>query len=271
MAERQFTRHPASEVLPDLSDEEYNALKASIETDGFQAEILLHEGQIVDGWHRQLVAYELDVEPSYRDLGELEPEEIAGLVIGLHEGRRHLTPAERATVNIKIKRACGIPFAKKGGDHQSNVSNDTLVEIKREDVAKEAGVSEPTAQRAISEVKREEAGEDAPEKEYKPTRLEQVKTERDMLREALAASETRRDEAEERIAIMTDGGDDPNMGPLQQAKQNLARMTEDRDKALKLRGQLKFRLGLIQKDLLDGMYADEVLQKHFGAKRNEQS
>ena len=145
-----FTRHPASAALPDHSEEEYATLVASIMAQGQNDPIrVTPDGRVFDGWHR-LCAVEQAGETVKATTCFFSEEEIARDVIGAHEGRRHMTKAQMAAVNVAVKRACGLAFAEPG-DRQ-----DTDGKITRETVARESGVSETTAQRAIRDAKRSE-------------------------------------------------------------------------------------------------------------------
>jgi len=55
-----------ADIMPDMSDEEYHTLKASIRQNGFDETIPIivdEDGQVVDGHHRFRACRELDVEP----------------------------------------------------------------------------------------------------------------------------------------------------------------------------------------------------------------
>ncbi len=58
-------RHALSKAFPNLSDEEFAALKDSIKRNGQRDKILIFEGQILDGWHRYRACLELGKEPIF--------------------------------------------------------------------------------------------------------------------------------------------------------------------------------------------------------------
>jgi len=67
-----------SDIMPDMSDDEFEALKRSIEENGFDetTPIVVDEnGQIVDGHHRFKACKELDVEPEHIIVEDPEPEQ----------------------------------------------------------------------------------------------------------------------------------------------------------------------------------------------------
>jgi ParB-like chromosome segregation protein Spo0J len=55
--------HPLANLLPDMTAEEYEGLKASIKERGQEVPILLLNGQILDGRHRYRACLDLGIEP----------------------------------------------------------------------------------------------------------------------------------------------------------------------------------------------------------------
>ena len=155
-----YTRHPASAVWPDLSDDEFRALRESIREDGQEHAILATQDRLViDGWHRLRACAELGLEPkvSASDLAEAG---IARKVIGAHSGRRHLTKIEIARHTVATMEACGMKFAEPGdrrnsGERSQGDSSPYQIgeTITRKQVSTHANVSEATAMRAIRETK----------------------------------------------------------------------------------------------------------------------
>ena len=121
----------------------------SIKKSGQRQPIMVVGKMVIDGWHRLHACVLAGVEPDFEEL-TLTKEQIADMVIGNHQGRRHMTPGERATAVVATRLACGAKLPR-GGRPEKTVSNDTV--LTRQSVAHEAGVSEPTAQRAIAEAK----------------------------------------------------------------------------------------------------------------------
>ncbi len=80
--------HPITELFPDMSDGEFDALVADIREHGVRHPILLHEDQIVDGINRFKACKKLGVPcPSKEWDGEGS---LLDLVISLNVRRRHL-------------------------------------------------------------------------------------------------------------------------------------------------------------------------------------
>ena len=57
-ATADLQQHPLSAAFPAMPDEEFQALKDSIESIGVQNPIVLFEGMVLDGWHRYRAAKE---------------------------------------------------------------------------------------------------------------------------------------------------------------------------------------------------------------------
>ena len=166
-----YTRHPASAQWRDHTDDEFSALKASIRRNGC-TEPIVHtpDSRIFDGWHRHLACAAVGVDARYAER-DLTDERIAHWVIDHHKGRRHLPAGELATSAVRTLRACGIEFADtRGGrprvpDPDADMFPETIT---RNTIASQTGVSEPTAQRAIAKVKREETGDPADTPDKRP-------------------------------------------------------------------------------------------------------
>ncbi len=91
--------HPITELFPDMSDGEFDALIADIREHGVRHHILLHEGQIVDGVNRFKACKKLGVPcPSKEWDGEGS---LLDLVISLNVRRRHLTPSQLAMIGAE--------------------------------------------------------------------------------------------------------------------------------------------------------------------------
>ena len=98
------------QLLPDLSPEEYEALKADIREHGLLVPIVTdaETGQILDGHHRQRAADELRSEgvkvPDYREVRAFSSDdERLQFVVATNMFRRHLSRAQRAEVVAKLR------------------------------------------------------------------------------------------------------------------------------------------------------------------------
>lgn len=78
-----------------MSDEDFDAIVASVKRDGLREDILLtHDGQLLDGRHRLAACYESQVEPRFKLLSEdVDPWETTAILNIL---RRHLSVGQRS-------------------------------------------------------------------------------------------------------------------------------------------------------------------------------
>ncbi|MFZ5833268.1 MAG: DNA methyltransferase [Planctomycetota bacterium] len=91
--------HPAADLFPPMTAEEYAALKADIAANGQREPIALLGGKIVDGRHRYRACTELGIEPRVVHLPD--DEDIVSYVTSANLHRRHLTASQRAAVAVQ--------------------------------------------------------------------------------------------------------------------------------------------------------------------------
>ncbi len=98
------------QLLPELSADEYEALKADIAEHGLRVPIVVDAatGEIVDGHHRQRALDELRAEgvkvSDYRDVRQFaNDEERVGYVLGANLFRRHLDRKQRAELVARLR------------------------------------------------------------------------------------------------------------------------------------------------------------------------
>lgn len=95
-----YEAHPAAIMFPAMSDEEYHSLKIDIQQNGLHEPILVHEGKVIDGRHRQRACLELGLSPKievWDGSGSL-----ISLIYSLNIHRRHLTASQRAALAIDL-------------------------------------------------------------------------------------------------------------------------------------------------------------------------
>ncbi len=95
----QLLPHEVAKLIPTMSDDEYQALKADIAKHGQREPLVVHEGKILDGRHRYRACMELDLEPrtvSWDGRGSA-----VTFVISQNLHRRHLTASQRAAVAVQ--------------------------------------------------------------------------------------------------------------------------------------------------------------------------
>src|SRR5262245_4219775 len=177
---RELDIHPAAELFPLLSGQEFDDLVADIGKHGQHEPIRLYQGKILDGRNRYRACETLGIEPRRVDLpADLNPWDY---VWSQNAERRHLDPGTKAVCCIRQRRASADweaqqqqrreeanrkhaeaaarqPRVEGGKFSTVGVSPDTPTASQdkekrkhreRDDVAKEAGVSSATAGRALA-------------------------------------------------------------------------------------------------------------------------
>jgi protein gp37 len=114
--------HPTADLLPLMSDEEFQALCADIKAHGFLHPVSLSAGHVLlDGRNRLQAAAALRLEPPVRLIDP--PDELA-YVLSENVERRHLTVGQRAMLAEKIANSPhgGAVYAKKPLDITNRIS-----------------------------------------------------------------------------------------------------------------------------------------------------
>lgn len=93
--------HPACELFPEMSPQEFEALKASIRAQGLREPIYLWRGQILDGRHRLRACEQLGIEPRYQEFQGSEAEAVE-FVLAKNLHRRHLTQSQKAALLVEV-------------------------------------------------------------------------------------------------------------------------------------------------------------------------
>ncbi len=161
-------------LLPQMSEEEFAELKASIQSEGQHYPIIVNEDlEVLDGHHRYRACIELGIEPDF-EVRKFEDKLLEKkFVIEANLRRRHLNNfqlVELAVPLLEIEKALAKKRQSKGGKNGRNLqlglaSEDAEPEFKAkatEVVAKKAGVSTRTFERGKKIL--EEASEDDKQK-----------------------------------------------------------------------------------------------------------
>jgi ParB-like chromosome segregation protein Spo0J len=126
MQNRNLPVHPACELFPALSDEQFQALKKDIEKNGVLHDIISWKGQLIDGRHRIQACEELGIEWQGKvvEMDESADPIVWAVSCNLH--RRHLSQSQLSIVADKI-RALHDAEAKArqkagGGDKKSSTA-----------------------------------------------------------------------------------------------------------------------------------------------------
>ena len=100
LSKKQYKQHPLSAAFPTMSQEERQDLADSIENIGVQNPITIHEGMVLDGWHRYSIAAELGMDCPEVELDEdVDPRDF---VLASNKSRRHLTKSQLALAFAKV-------------------------------------------------------------------------------------------------------------------------------------------------------------------------
>jgi hypothetical protein len=121
--------HPAAELFPMMSAEEYAGLVDDIHQHGQREKIVMWQGQLLDGRNRLKACIELDIEPEVIELPE-DADPVA-FICSLNVHRRHLSTSQRAMI-------AGMLADLENGKRPSQICECGL---KREDAAKMMNVS----------------------------------------------------------------------------------------------------------------------------------
>ncbi|MCG8422822.1 MAG: ParB N-terminal domain-containing protein, partial [Proteobacteria bacterium] len=102
MTVRKRPAHPAAELMPAMTNEEYEELADSIEAEGLKLPIVLdREGRVLDGLHRQRACIDRGVTPRY-ETRDLEGQDALEFVWACNAARRHLEPGQRAALRLRF-------------------------------------------------------------------------------------------------------------------------------------------------------------------------
>lgn len=113
-AGKVYTRHPLSAAFGDIAADEQAALIADIKRNGLLSAIVLHEDQILDGWHRYRACIAAGIAPRYEPFDyvvEAAAESAdrkmtpAEFVCSANAHRRHLTREQRREVVAALLKA----------------------------------------------------------------------------------------------------------------------------------------------------------------------
>ena len=96
-----LTQHPIGALVPGMTKTELKDLEQSMKTQGYLSDypVIVHQSQVLDGWHRYQVAEKLGIEPEFKDYRGDDP---AGFVLATNLKRRHLSDDQRADVAASL-------------------------------------------------------------------------------------------------------------------------------------------------------------------------
>lgn len=95
-----YSIHPAAEIFPPMSDDEFQRLVADIRDHGQRDPIVVHQSAVIDGRNRFLACQRLGIEPKsveWDGVGTIE-----AFVVSKNLHRRHLNESQRAMIAAKL-------------------------------------------------------------------------------------------------------------------------------------------------------------------------
>jgi N6-adenosine-specific RNA methylase IME4 len=95
LTETTYQSHRLAELIPLMSDEQYEALRADVAKQGLLEPIVLYENQVLDGRHRYRACIATGTEPRFQQYGGDDP---VAFVISLNVHRRHLTATQKGFI-----------------------------------------------------------------------------------------------------------------------------------------------------------------------------
>jgi hypothetical protein len=129
--------HPAAELFPPMAKDEFLGLKKDIREHGQREDIVVWQGQLIDGRHRLRACRELGIEPQVAELmDETDPWQY---VVSHNLHRRHLTTAQRSMVADKLatrkqgekKPDSGIPLSQPTQAEAAGMLNVSVDSVKQ--------------------------------------------------------------------------------------------------------------------------------------------
>lgn len=109
--------HKLANLLPPMTDQEYESLKQDIKANGLNEDIWTYQGTILDGRHRYRACHETGIKPRFK---EYQGDTPASFVLGQNK-RRNLTPSQWAMVAGRmtplIEKEEGRPAQIAAGAH----------------------------------------------------------------------------------------------------------------------------------------------------------
>ena len=150
----KYEQHPIGKIMPRMTEEQYQALKADITKNGLLFPITLYENMVLDGWHRYQACEELHIDAK---TSEYKGDSPVGFIVGAST-RRDLTAEQKATLAVEI-----LPLLEKEAKSRhirrdvdiGNVGSEPTKSVRsREKAAKLTGSSDKSVQFA-KKVKKE--------------------------------------------------------------------------------------------------------------------
>lgn len=125
--------HEITELFPEMTSDEYAALKLDIERNGLQEAIWIYHGKIVDGRSRYRVCVELGIEPQLREWNGAGS--LLDFVVSVNLHRRHLNASQKAMVAVQIEKRLSVVARENiraaGGDRRSSKAGTPFQKVEK--------------------------------------------------------------------------------------------------------------------------------------------
>jgi predicted DNA-binding protein YlxM (UPF0122 family) len=119
-----LTRHPSNAALPPLTAEEFHDLEQDILTHGILQPVTIKDGQIIDGYHRYLIASQHNL-PIPTTESDKDPQ---ALVLSHNLYRRHLTAGQKAALALAFSEEHKLSLSEAA--EQTGIDRHAIAEIK---------------------------------------------------------------------------------------------------------------------------------------------
>ncbi|QDV78041.1 ParB N-terminal domain-containing protein [Botrimarina mediterranea] len=146
--------HPAAEIPPPLSDEDYEALKASIAEHGLIDAITLFDGKVLDGRHRLRICDELGIEARFEETDLAQFGGSAEFFVEARLSGRNMSQSQKAMVAARME-----PFYAERAKERQKLSQgrgvkgpETIPDLNG-DARDEAGAAHGVTGRTVSKAK----------------------------------------------------------------------------------------------------------------------
>lgn len=118
-----------ADLLPCLTNEEFQALKSDIEKNGLQQPIIVRHDEILDGRHRYEACRALGLEPKIVEMDDLSDDQALQLVVSANVHRRHLTSAQRTLIALRLTRTENSPLTQKQAAALTGITDRTIRDL----------------------------------------------------------------------------------------------------------------------------------------------
>ncbi len=136
--------HPACDLFPAMSEDDFQELKANIAEHGVRDFVTFWKGQLVDGRHRVRAMQELGIDVMCHASELFDDDDPFSFAISVNLKRRHLTTSQRAMI---ASRLATLRHGTNQFEEKVEVSNETSTETRR-DAAETLNVSLASVARA---------------------------------------------------------------------------------------------------------------------------